>query len=254
VYLQLEIIWDECFTDNEIRAALDQLPKGLDETYQHYIKRIEDTKDIRPFKALKWISYATRPLHIEELREAIAFDLHDTIWDYGKIPSRDFCMGCCSNLAVLDSNDNCVYFAHSSVKQYLEKHIAGRTPRYSNSPLQGDLECGEFCVTYLSFSNFGLELGKVEFVSNPISPMVLAAQSIRPSLLNTFFLRRFSKQKSSYPLKIQTIHKAPAEGHLQYRFLDYASLNWPLHTKNITQQSCQKCDSVLLNNRILEFM
>jgi hypothetical protein len=73
------MIWDQFFTDNEIRAALEQLPKGLDETYQRCMRRIEDTKDLSPIKALKWISYATRPLHIEELREAIAFGLHDTV-------------------------------------------------------------------------------------------------------------------------------------------------------------------------------
>ena len=174
--MQLEIIWDECFTDNEIQAALERLPKGLNEIYQHCMKRIEDTKDIRPFKALSWISYATRPLHIEELREAIAFDLHDTIWDTGKIPPGNFVAGCCSNLAVMDSNDNCVYFAYSSVKQYLEEHTAGRTPRYPSSPIYREIKCGEFCIVYLLFLNFGLELGKhVKFVSNPLNPMALIA-------------------------------------------------------------------------------
>jgi hypothetical protein len=57
------MIWDECFTRNEIRAALEQLSKGLDETYQHCMRRIKDTRDLSPIKALKWISYATRPLH-----------------------------------------------------------------------------------------------------------------------------------------------------------------------------------------------
>jgi hypothetical protein len=153
------------------------------------MKRIEDTKDIRPLRALIWISYAIRPLHIEELREAIAFDLHDTVWDSGKIPPRDFATGCCSNLTVLDSNDDCVYFAHSSVKQYLEKYIMGRTPGYPRNLLQGELKCGEFCINYLSFSNCGLELGKnIKLASNPLNPMALAAQSVGPSLLSTLLL------------------------------------------------------------------
>jgi hypothetical protein len=234
VSLQLEIIWDKCFTDNEIRTALEQLPKGLDETYQCCMKRVKDTRDICPLRALKWISHATRPLHIEELREAVAFDLNDNMWESGKISSKDFVMGCCSNLAVMDSNDNCVYFAYSSVKQYLEEYVASWTSGYSSNPSQRELECGEFCITYLSFSNFGLELGKhVEFVSKPLSPMALAAQSVGPSLLSTV-LRRYPKQRSSYPLKIQIICKAPPSDYLRYRFLDYASLNWLLHTKNIT--------------------
>ena len=143
------------------------------------MKWVEYIKDIRLFRTLRLISYATRPLHIEELGEAIAFDLHDTTWDAGKIPPGNFVAGCCSNLAVVDTNDSCVYFAHFSVKRYLGEHVAGRAPRYPSSHLQAELECGEFCVTYLSFSNFGLELRKhIEFVSNPLNPMALAALSM----------------------------------------------------------------------------
>ena len=131
----MEIIWDKCFTDNEIRTALEQLPKGLDKTYQLYIKRIKDSGDSRSLRALKWISYATRPFHIKELREAIAFNLHDTIWNSSNIPPRNFIVGCYNNLIVLDSNNDCIYFAHPSVKQYLEKHIVSRTSRYSSCPL-----------------------------------------------------------------------------------------------------------------------
>lgn len=233
----MEIIWDECFTNNEIRAALEQLPKGLDETYQRCMKRIEEMKNIRPLRALRWINFATRPLHIKELREAITFDLHDTVWDSGKIPPRDFAVGCCSNLAILDSNDDCVYLAHSSVKQFLEKYVAGRTPGYCTSSLQGELECGELCINYLSFSNFGLQLEKsIEFTSHALSPMALATQSVRSSLLNTFPFQQYTRKMPSYPLKIQMVSKT-APNNSQYRFLDYAILNWPLHTKHITQQS-----------------
>lgn len=237
VYLQLEIIWDECFTDNEIREALEQLPKGLDETYQRCINRIEGSKDGRPFKALKWISYASRPLHIDELREAVAFDLQDTAWDRGKIPNRDYIAGCCANLAVLDANDDCVYFAHSSVKQYLETCIAHKIQGYPTSSSQGELECGEFCITYLSFSDFGLELGKYDaFVSHPVSPMALAAQSVGPSLLRNILMRRPPKGNSSYALKIQMINNIPIPDS-RYSFVNYAVSNWPRQTRNINQQS-----------------
>jgi hypothetical protein len=237
VYLQLELIWDECFTDNEIRSALEQLPKGLEETYQRCVERI-DFQDNRPLKALKWISYATRPLHVEELLEAVAFDLQDTARDRGKIPNRDFVTACCANLAVLDSNDYCVYFAHPSVKQYLEEYLPHRTPGYPNSSSQRELECGEFCVAYLSFSNFGLELGKYDaVVANLPNPAALAARSVGPSMLSKLFLRGSPKQKPSYPLRIHLIRKALAPDRSQYRFLDYAISNWPLQTKKITPES-----------------
>jgi hypothetical protein len=113
-------LWDTCFTDAEILSALSQLPKGLEETYRRCVKRIS-LRDNRALKTLKWVSFATKPLHIEGLKEAVAFCLEDTQWDHEKIPQEDFIMGCCANLVVIDPTDHCVCFAHSSVKQYLEK-------------------------------------------------------------------------------------------------------------------------------------
>ncbi|KAL4905890.1 nucleoside phosphorylase domain-containing protein [Aspergillus multicolor] len=53
VYLQLEIIWDTCETDEEIRLALSNLPPGLEETYHRCLQRI-DFADVRALKVLKW--------------------------------------------------------------------------------------------------------------------------------------------------------------------------------------------------------
>src|SRR5436190_1162227 len=102
VYLQLEILWDTCFTDAKIRLALRRLPKDLEETYRRCVKRI-DLCDNSALKVLKWISFAARPLHIEELKEVVAFDLQDSVWDHEKLPQRDFIIGCCANLVVVDS-------------------------------------------------------------------------------------------------------------------------------------------------------
>ncbi|UKZ48572.1 hypothetical protein TrVGV298_002797 [Trichoderma virens] len=85
VYLQLEILWDTCHTDAEIRSALATLPKGIEETYRHCVARI-DFQDKWALKVLKWVSFAKRPLNIEELREAVAFDYTDTEWNGGRRP------------------------------------------------------------------------------------------------------------------------------------------------------------------------
>ncbi|KAJ5890011.1 hypothetical protein N7504_010821 [Penicillium tannophilum] len=115
VYLQLEILWDTCFDDAAIQSALAKLPKSLEAIYSRCIDRI-NRKDSRVLKVLKWVSFATNPLHVEELREAIAFDLEDTVWSAEKIPRKEFVIGCCANLVVVDSTDDRVRFAHSSVR------------------------------------------------------------------------------------------------------------------------------------------
>ncbi|KAJ5637503.1 hypothetical protein N7490_007382 [Penicillium lividum] len=134
VFLQLEILWDTCHTDAEIRSALAALPKGLEAIYGRCIERI-DHKDSRVLKILKWVSFANTPLHIEELREAIAFDIEDIAWNAEKIPGKEFVIGCCANLVVMDSTDNRVRFAHSSSRnQTVSASVPFHRIRTSSTP------------------------------------------------------------------------------------------------------------------------
>ncbi|KAH8797864.1 hypothetical protein F5884DRAFT_864219 [Xylogone sp. PMI_703] len=238
VYLQLEILWATCVTDAEIRSALSKLPKGLEETYFRCAERI-DLQDSRTLKVLKWVSYATRPLHIEELREAIAFDLQDSEWDSKKFPQTDFVIGCCANLVVVDPTDNCIRFAHSSVKQFLEKDPQNCIPRYPISTVQGELECGEFCIAYLSFSNFSLQLKKQadETAVVAVLSLALLAGEARESWLGRRFLRGPGNQKRSLSLPFRRIRTDSTPALTQYKFLDYAITNWALQTKQISRKS-----------------
>ncbi|KAL3480208.1 hypothetical protein BJX99DRAFT_254802 [Aspergillus californicus] len=138
VYLQLEILWDTCVTDSEVRSALNRLPKDLEETYHRCLQRV-NSSDARTMKVSKWFSFASRPLHVEELREAVAFDFEDGKWDAERIPMRSFVIGCCANLVVEDPVDNSVRFAHPSVGQYLQKNNNVLTS-WPDNLQQGQLE------------------------------------------------------------------------------------------------------------------
>lgn len=240
MYLQLEILWETCRTDAEIRHALTALPKNIEETYKRCVCRI-DFQDDWALKVLKWVSFAKRPLHIEELREAVAFRLTDTKWDADKKPQRDFIVGCCANLIVLDPIDNCLRFAHSSVKQYLEEDgkkmpEERSVPGYSTEE-SGDLECGEYCITYLSFSDFSsLQLSKIS--SKKTAAAIPSPYSVVQSMPNTGLYKLFFRKPQN---KINTISVSmptpAAPSRANYRFLDYAIANWALHTKQIHQES-----------------
>ncbi len=69
---------------------------------------------------------------------------------------------CCANLVILNAKDGCVRFAHSSVKQYLEKNQSDEDFSYFISSAQDDINCDDYCVAYLFFSNFGLQLEKID--------------------------------------------------------------------------------------------
>ncbi|KAK8170214.1 hypothetical protein IWX90DRAFT_201910 [Phyllosticta citrichinensis] len=113
-----------CSHEAEIREALEVLPKGLANTYTKVLERISrstagkcNLKAARD--AFQWIVCAVRPLHIEELFEALAIqedDIHlrrDRVrTDVGKF------LRACGNLIAVQS-DGIVRLAHHTVQQFL---------------------------------------------------------------------------------------------------------------------------------------
>ncbi|PYH48084.1 uncharacterized protein BP01DRAFT_175950 [Aspergillus saccharolyticus JOP 1030-1] len=236
VHLQLEILWSTCFTDAEVRLALRQLPKDLEETYRRCADRI-GAQDSRALKVLKWVSFASRPLHLEELREAVAFEREDTTYDSNKLPRGDVIIGSCANLVVLDPIDLCVRFAHPSIKQYLAKNgVPGY--QYSFDKDQGELECGEFCIAYLSFSNFSLQVEhKCDVTTEAVvpSPVLLAGTALNSSL--RYFFRLPNGPRPPKPLHLRSIRTPTVPDRSQYRFLNYAISNWTSQTRDLTRNS-----------------
>ncbi|KAF7136772.1 hypothetical protein CNMCM5793_006241 [Aspergillus hiratsukae] len=252
VYLQLEILWQDCSTDNDIRAALRDLPTGLEETYRRCVRRINFTNPYA-LRVLQWVSFAARPLHIDELKEAVAFDLQDVVWDAGKIPQADVVMGCCANLVSVDPIDDCVRFAHPSVKTYLQKDSASFIPGYPKSDKQGELQCGEFCVAYLSFSNFNLQLVKPanETAAVKVPDAKLLAGDALASRLARVFWGRGADPKSPTQLQFRQVRSATVPDRSQYKFLDYATTHWALQTKEIMQTK-EFTSSSPVNNKFMQ--
>ncbi|PGH29263.1 hypothetical protein GX50_07978 [[Emmonsia] crescens] len=250
VYLQLEILWDTCFTDAQIRSALKKLPTDLGETYRRCAERIIIQDNIA-IKVLKWVSFATRPLHIEELKEAVAFTPWDTQWDPERIPQQDFIAGSCANLVVVDPIDSCVRFAHHSVKQYLENDRRNHIEGYPVNTEQGEMECGEYCLAYLSFSDFNLQVTKCkdeELTVNVPAPAILMNGVLGSSFIAPF-LRIPRGRKAFVPVRIPNIHPTGTSGRAKYKFLNYAVSNWAIHTKHIsnTSSSWKRFEQVATN-------
>ncbi len=107
-------------------------------------------------KILTWIIYAQRPLKVEELQEAVGFDIDDKGWDDAKIPQEDLIMESCRSLIVRDEADSTVRFAHYTVQQYLlTKASTDRGDDPHNLVIESAPQyLGHFCVTYLNFSDF----------------------------------------------------------------------------------------------------
>ncbi|KAF7712366.1 Nucleoside phosphorylase and ankyrin repeat domain-containing protein [Penicillium ucsense] len=236
VFLQIEILWDTCFTDADIRSTIADLPKDLEDTYGRCLSRI-DRGDSRVLKVLKWVSFASNPLHIDELREVIGFSIDDAKWTPAKKPLDLFVVGCCANLVVVEPTDGLVRFAHFSVKQYLDKARNQKLIEGYPTHAQGVIECGETCVAYLSLPNFNLQIASRCEESVVITPPILFARdAIYKSIASRFFPKsQREMRRVSLPLRSVRSTSRPDED--EYNFLCYAIKNWTTQTRDLQPDS-----------------
>jgi ankyrin repeat protein len=114
-----------CFPAN-LRRALEELPKSLDETYKRILNEINNANREHAYRLLQCLTVALRPLRVEELAEVLAFDL-----TAGGIPKlnaawrwedkEEAVLSACSSLVsvVIDDGSRVVQFSHFSVKEFL---------------------------------------------------------------------------------------------------------------------------------------
>ncbi|KAH8985141.1 hypothetical protein EDB92DRAFT_1950166 [Lactarius akahatsu] len=123
VYCQLEVL-RYCFPAN-VRRALEELPKSLDETYERILKEINNANREHSYRLLQCLTVASRPLRVEELAELLAIDLKagvpklnkDLRWVY----QEEAVLSACSSLVTVIPHNGfrVVQFSHFSVKEFL---------------------------------------------------------------------------------------------------------------------------------------
>lgn len=110
----------------EIRESLDSLPEGLDKVYERILTRLRDSlkSSAREFccRLLKWIVCATRPLKLQEMRDALQIDYSansfigsDETLLYSE---RDFELACGSLVVI---RYGAIQLVHLSARDYLQK-------------------------------------------------------------------------------------------------------------------------------------
>jgi ankyrin repeat protein len=126
VYCQLDTL-HHCLQRN-IRRVLDELPAGLDETYQRTLQGIPEANWQDAHRLFQCLIAAVRPLCVDELGEifAIGFDSDPNTalkfeenWRPRNV--EDALLSSCSTLITIvpDGHSRIVQFSHFSVKEFL---------------------------------------------------------------------------------------------------------------------------------------
>src|SRR6266853_2245306 len=81
----------------DIQKVLDDLPKGLDETYGHTLLGIDEEKREYAKRLFRCLSVSIRPLCVEELAEifAIRFDVAGLPTDLQPVDASEVILGAC---------------------------------------------------------------------------------------------------------------------------------------------------------------
>ncbi|MCJ1307340.1 hypothetical protein MMC25_000986 [Agyrium rufum] len=189
-------------SDKAIKAALQSLPRGLDETYIKILYRMkeENEDNLDELKSLlRWLVINSGPLSFAQLAEAISISPADTARDVDAILTDPLdIMGICGSLITIHSDpgkeaneQSTVQLAHLSIRDYL---TSSRIKNSSVAELavdiaEADAIAAETCLQYIGFSDF----------SGPYSSV--------------------TQQRSLFSA---------------YRFLRYACCNWTSHLVSAT--------------------
>jgi Ankyrin repeats (many copies) len=124
VFCQLELL-RRCFPPS-VRRILEELPEGLDETYERILREIGKPNQGHAHRLLQCLVVAVRPLEVKELAEVLAVDFNT-----GGMPElnpgwhwedqEEAVMSACSSFVTIvkDGDSRVVQFSHFSVKEFL---------------------------------------------------------------------------------------------------------------------------------------
>lgn len=168
MHCQIETL-RRCFPPS-IRRTLDELPRTLDETYEHTLMEIDDEKKAYANRLFQCLAVSIRPLHVKELAELFAFlpDAESALgfkFNTGWRPEdpEEFVLSACSALVTVvyyyyyynDEIDygNVVQFSHFSVREYLTSDRIVNSARISHFhifPRQAHTLLARACLSVLS--------------------------------------------------------------------------------------------------------
>ena len=118
-HCQLETLADQN-TAQEIRSALRDVPRTLEQTYRAVLTRIPQQQAAVARQTLFWLAFALKPMRLKELSEAIIIGEHSAVIQEDMRLLRDeILLKSCSSLISYDTTSTCVTLAHSSVFIYL---------------------------------------------------------------------------------------------------------------------------------------
>jgi ankyrin repeat domain-containing protein 50 len=152
--LQIRRICDQ-MTVREVKKALETIPNDLSQLYEETLQRIKKQSPKRSelgMAVLGWISYAKRPILIDELRHALAVGYEeDETWqtsmDTDNLIRPHMLVDCCGGLITVETESQVIRLVHYTAQEYFQRHAKSLFP-------ETQMKIAGTCLTYLLFDEF----------------------------------------------------------------------------------------------------
>jgi ankyrin repeat protein len=144
----------ELAQEEDIKLALESLPPSLYETYERILLRLlKKPKPTQDFviRSLRWILFASEPLPLPSLCEAVAVLENDS--DRRVPVAASDILKHCGSLIRKSVDENYLQSAHFSVKEFFSNITPSSHPQLAEfCSTEPHLELGVSCLTYLNLS------------------------------------------------------------------------------------------------------
>ncbi|KAL8805252.1 MAG: hypothetical protein Q9200_005497 [Gallowayella weberi] len=134
----------------EVKNALETLPRGYEEIYRATMERIEaaslfnpnDTSSSLAKRTLMWIACSFRPLSLKELQEALSISLETPDFRPSSRYDKETLLEITAGLVYVDSDEKNVWLHHATAQEYFDQT---RETWFPNAASQ----ITRYCMQYL---------------------------------------------------------------------------------------------------------
>ncbi|KAF1982684.1 hypothetical protein K402DRAFT_457189 [Aulographum hederae CBS 113979] len=190
--------WIQCQLDTLKKArtrqalsfSLQNLPPGLDETYDRILKSIDEADHKYVRRMLYWMIGSGRPLSLEELAEAIALNPDKDRLDVTErllVPEEIFEL-CGSLIRVAD--DQTIVLAHFSVQEYLmSDRLTDKEPslaQFAIQEIQSRQHVASCILSYVVSIGLRVQSLQQDILDEAEFPMISYMRSVHNSFFREF--------------------------------------------------------------------
>ncbi|KAL9581528.1 MAG: hypothetical protein Q9212_003845 [Teloschistes hypoglaucus] len=172
-----------CLSRQDLKDALQTLPKDLNETYSRILGRIDPRRSTNAIKVLQWLAFSKKQLTFEEVSETMAIDVgaKNTFDTDRRLEEETDILRICPSLVTITTSphqhkgEKMIKLAHFTVEEFIatDARFTGENTARENA----NMVIAADCVGYLVYIDPSWELKRIK--SPEVQPILIVEAARR---------------------------------------------------------------------------